>query len=67
MKFRRVGMLINNSETISFESIENFIKDKQGKILNVNFNRSLIQNFKEEYRYLLNKISGTQDIIDKSK
>lgn len=29
--------------------------------------RSLIQNFKKEYRYLLNKIPGTQDMIDKFK
>ena len=49
MKFKRIAMLINNDETISCGSIENFIKDKQSKILNVNFKRALIQNFKEEY------------------
>jgi len=31
------------------------------------YQRSLVQNFKKEYRYLLNKIPGTQDMINKFK
>lgn len=31
------------------------------------FQRSLVQNFKEEYQYLLKKIPGTKDMIDKFK
>ena len=36
-------------------------------ILVEKYQRSLVQNFKEEYRHLLQKIPGTQAMIDKFK